>query len=64
MYVPAGLTEAEYEDLRIEFDRRMNHLAYQARYYVKHRLKGFDPRDIEVPVNYLDYLPRRKPKKK
>jgi Uncharacterized protein conserved in bacteria len=64
MYVPSGLTETEYEDLRSEFDRRMNHLAYQARYYVKNKLKGFDPRDIEIPANYLDYLPRRKPKKK
>jgi lysophospholipid acyltransferase (LPLAT)-like uncharacterized protein len=63
MYVPAGLSNAEYEDLRIEFDRRMNHLAYQARYYVKNKLKGIDPRDIEIPANYLDYLPRRKPRK-
>lgn len=62
LYVPAGLSNTAYEDLRLEFDRRMNHLAYQARYYVKNRLKGIDPRDISVPDNYLDYLPRRRPK--
>ena len=61
MYVPSGLSPGEYEDIRIEFDRRMNHLAYQARYYVKNRLKGIDPRDIAVPENYLDDLPRRTP---
>lgn len=64
MYIPTGLTDKEYEELRVEFDRRMNHIAYQARYYVKNKLKGIDPRDIEVPANYLDYLPRRRPRKK
>jgi lysophospholipid acyltransferase (LPLAT)-like uncharacterized protein len=64
MYIPGGMNRMEYEDMRIEFDRRMNHLAYQARYYVKNKLKDIDPRDIEVPANYLDYLPHRKPRKK
>ena len=64
MYVPSGLSNDAYEALRIEFDRRMNYLAFQARYYVKNKLKGIDPRDIVVPDNYLDYLPRRKPKRK
>jgi lysophospholipid acyltransferase (LPLAT)-like uncharacterized protein len=64
MYVPAGLTDKEYEELRVEFDRRMNHIAYQARYYVQNKLKGIDPRDIEIPANYLDYLPRRRTRKK
>jgi len=62
-YVQDGLSNEEYENLRLEFDRRMNHLAYQARFYVKNKLRGIDPRDLEVPTNYLDYLPRRKPRK-
>lgn len=64
MYVPAGLSDEDYEDFRIEFDRRMNHLAYQARYYVKNHLRNLDPRDLPVPKNHLEYLPRRKPRQK
>lgn len=62
--VPSGLTAEEYESIRVEFDRRMNHLVYQARFYVKNKLRGIDPRDIDVPAHYLDYLPRWKPKKR
>ncbi len=64
LYVPAGLSEDAYEGYRIEFDRRMNHLAYQARYYVKNHLKDLDPRDLPVPEDYLDYLPRRAPRRR
>jgi len=63
LYVPDGLSDEDYEGYRLEFDRRMNHLAYQARCYVKKHLKNLDPRDIPVPENYLDYLPRRKPRR-
>ncbi|MCE5265261.1 MAG: lysophospholipid acyltransferase family protein [Deltaproteobacteria bacterium] len=56
--VPSGLTDEEYDSIRVEFDRRMNHLVYQARFYVKNKLRGIDPRDIDVPAHYLDYLPR------
>ncbi len=58
MYVPAGLGIDEYEKYRQEFDRRMNILSYQARFYVKNRLKGIDPRDIDVPEDFMDYLPK------
>jgi len=64
MYVPAGLTIDEYETYRLEFDKRMNILNYQARFYVKNGLKGIDPRDIDIPENYMDYLPKGRKRKK
>ena len=63
LYVPQGLGEEEYEAYRQTFDRRLNALAYQARYYVKNGLSGSDPRDIPLPDDYLDYLPRRRPRR-
>ena len=36
----SGLTEQNMKTCG-EFDRRMNHLAYQARYYVKNKLKNY-----------------------
>lgn len=63
-YIPAGLNQEDYEEYRVEFERRMNHLAYQARYYIRNKYKAMDPRDIPIPENYLDHLPRRGPHKK
>jgi lysophospholipid acyltransferase (LPLAT)-like uncharacterized protein len=62
IYVPEGLSEDEYEDIRQNFDLKMNMLNYQARYYVRNRIKGIDPRDIEVPPDFMDYLPKGKPR--
>jgi lysophospholipid acyltransferase (LPLAT)-like uncharacterized protein len=62
MNIPSGLDSEEYEKFRQAFDRRMNILSYQARYYVKNHLKGIDPRDIDVPENFMDYLPKGKPR--
>ncbi len=62
IYVPRDLKEQEYEELRQRFEERMNVLAFQARFYLKNRLKGIDPRDIDVPSNYMDYLPTKKAK--
>jgi lysophospholipid acyltransferase (LPLAT)-like uncharacterized protein len=62
MHVPPGLGIEEYEKFRQAFDRRMNILSYQARYYVKNHLKGIDPRDIDVPEDFMNYLPKGKPR--
>jgi lysophospholipid acyltransferase (LPLAT)-like uncharacterized protein len=62
MHIPPGLSLDDYEILRQELDRRMNILSYQARFYVKNHLKGIDPRDIDVPENFMDYLPKGKPR--
>ncbi|RLA99539.1 MAG: hypothetical protein DRG37_04515 [Deltaproteobacteria bacterium] len=62
IYVPQGLGKEEYEELRQRFEERMNVLAYQARFYLRNKLKGIDPRDIEVPHDYMAYLPTRKVK--
>ncbi len=59
MYVPQGLSTLEYEELRKEFDRRMNILNFQARVYVKNRIENMDPRNISPPDNYMEYLPVR-----
>ncbi len=56
--VPSDKSREEYEVLRQAFDERLNRLSYQVRYACQHRIKG-DPRDIEVPADYLDYLPRK-----
>jgi hypothetical protein len=59
MYIDKDLSPKEYDRLLKEFDSRLNTLTYQVRYYVKNHLRGFDPRDIVVPDNYMDYLPRK-----
>ncbi|MEA2102287.1 MAG: lysophospholipid acyltransferase family protein [Thermodesulfobacteriota bacterium] len=59
MYIDNNLSTKEYDRLLKEFDSRLNTLTYQARYYVKNHLRGSDPRDIVVPDNYMDYLPRK-----
>jgi lysophospholipid acyltransferase (LPLAT)-like uncharacterized protein len=62
IHVPEGLSEDAYEEIRRDFDLRMNVLNYQARFYVRNKLKGIDPRDIEVPPDFMDYLPKGKPR--
>lgn len=62
MYIPKGLSEERYEELRNELDKRLNILTYQARYYVRNGLRNMDPRDIKIPDNYMEYLPTRKVK--
>ena len=62
IFVPEGLSEEAYEKIRLNFDFRMNVLNYQARFYVRNKLKGIDPRDIEVPTDFIHYLPKGKPR--
>jgi lysophospholipid acyltransferase (LPLAT)-like uncharacterized protein len=61
--VAEGLSEEEYEKIREHLENRLNHLTFQARAYVKNKMHGIDPREIPVPDNYMDYLPRKKKKK-
>jgi lysophospholipid acyltransferase (LPLAT)-like uncharacterized protein len=60
--VPDGLSKDSYEQIRQKLDSRMNTLHYQARYYVRNNLRGIDPRDISVPDDFMDYLPKGKPR--
>lgn len=60
IYVPSGITDKEYEELRNKIDSILNTLSYQARYCVKNNIKGVDPRDIPAPINHMEYLPRKK----
>lgn len=62
--VPAVLTRDEFEACRQRVEERLGILAYQARTYVKNGMHVGDPRDIKVPADYRDTLPRRKPKAK
>jgi lysophospholipid acyltransferase (LPLAT)-like uncharacterized protein len=62
--VPDNLSNDSYEQLRQYLDKKMNMLHYQARFYVKNRLRGIDPRDIAVPDDFMDYLPKGRPRHK
>jgi len=61
LFVPSGLSQEEYDGYRQELTDRLNRLNAQNRLATRMRIDG-DPRELELPPDYLKWLPR-KPKK-
>jgi len=56
--IPKGLSPAEYENCRIELSEQLNRLTAQTRLATRLKLDS-DPRELELPPDYLKWLPRR-----
>ncbi len=57
--VAPEMSDAATDELRQEIDLRLNRLTYQVRYFVKNGIREGDPRDLPVPDDFMDYLPRK-----
>jgi len=59
--VPEGLDEAGIETYRLKLTDSLNRLNAQNRLATRMKLAG-DPRELELPPDYLNWLPRRQKK--